>query len=162
MDVAKDRIVRMDCELRVSGGEVIESSAKTGPIEYKHGSGQMLAGLEKQLDGMKVGDEKSGVIKAKDAFGADDSLPTMTIPRAEFPKDAKLEKGARFEAKSPQGTPITLDVVSVETDTITARIVHPLAGKDLEFKVKILAVRPPPPPVPASLPSDDLLETSEE
>jgi FKBP-type peptidyl-prolyl cis-trans isomerase 2 len=155
MNVSAGNVVRMDCELRVSGGEVIESSSKTGPVEYRHGSGQMLAALEARLEGMGVGDEKSGVIPAADAFGTEASQPKMTIPRASFPGDAKVETGARFEAKSPQGTPVTLEVLEIEDATITARVVHPLAGKDVEFRVKVLSIRPPPPPVPKS-PAEEL------
>lgn len=149
MNVTSGRIVRIDCELRVAGGDVIESSSKTGPVEYKHGTGKMLAALEAKLEGMSVGEEKSGVIPAAEAFGTD--LPPMSIPRASFPAETKVEVGARFEAKSPQGTPLALEVASVEGETITAKVVHPLAGKDVEFKVKVLSVRPPPPPVPPSV-----------
>jgi FKBP-type peptidyl-prolyl cis-trans isomerase 2 len=149
MTVTAGNIVRIDCELTLAdGGDVIESSKKTGPVEYKHGAGQMLAGLEKRLEGMNVGEEKSGIIPAAEAFGAGDSLPTMTILRAEFPKETKVEVGAEFEAKSPQGTPVKLKVTKVEEDKVIARVVHPLAGKDVAFKVKVLATRPPPPPVP--------------
>ena len=155
MNVSDGHFVRIDCELRVSGGEIIESSSKSGPVEYKHGAGQILPALESRLAGMKVGEEKSGVIPAAEAFGAESARPTMTIPRASFPSDAKLEVGARFEAKSPQGGPVMLDVVSIDNDTVTAKVVHPLATKDIEFQVKVLAVRPPPPPVPKS-PVEDL------
>lgn len=149
MQVTKGNIVRIDVELaRVDGGGVIESSKKTGPVEYRHGSGQMLKGLEDCLEGMSVGDEKSGTIEASRAFGTEDSQPTMTIGKAEFPKDAKLEEGAEFEAKSPQGTAVTLKITKIEGDQIHTRVVHPLAGKDIEYKVKVLSVRPPPPPVP--------------
>jgi FKBP-type peptidyl-prolyl cis-trans isomerase 2 len=150
MNVSNGHFVRIDCELRVRGGEIIESSSKTGPVEYKHGTGQLLAGLEKRLAGMRAGAEKSGVIPAAEAFGAASAQPTMTIPRASFPSKAKLEVGAQFEAKTPQGSPITLSVLSIEADTVTAKAVHPLATKDLEFRVKVLAIRPPPPPVPKS------------
>lgn len=161
MQVSAGHIVRIDCELRVSGGEVIESSSKTGPVEYKHGSGQILAGLESRLEGMGIGDEKSGVIPAADAFGTPESQPKMTIPRSSFPSDAKVEIGARFEAKSPQGTPVNLEVLSIEKDTISTRVVHPLAGKDIEFKVKVLSVRPPPPPVPKSVDDVELVEDTD-
>ncbi|MBX3191056.1 MAG: FKBP-type peptidyl-prolyl cis-trans isomerase [Labilithrix sp.] len=148
--VSPGQIVRIDVELRVSGGDLIESSKKSGPVEYKQGGGQMIEGLEKRLEGLGVGEEKSGVIPAAEAFGTEESQPTMTIPRGEFPKDAKIDEGARFEAKGPQGTPVTLQVLSVDDEKITARVVHPLAGKDIEFSAKVLSVRPPPPPVPKS------------
>ncbi len=155
MKVAADHIVRIDCELRVSGGEVLESSKKSGPVEYRQGAGQMLAALETRLLGMDVGEKKSGKIPAAEGFGA--SQPKMAIPRASFPKDAKLEVDARFEAKGPNGAPLTLEVLSVSEDEVIARAVHPLAGKDLEFDVTILAVRKPPPPVPTK-PPEELLE----
>jgi FKBP-type peptidyl-prolyl cis-trans isomerase 2 len=160
MNVSTGHFVRIDCEIRVSGGELIESSAKTGPVEYKHGSGQLLPALESRLAGMKVGEEMSGVIPAADAFGTDSTQPHMTIPRTSFPEGSKVELGARFEAKSPQGTPVMLEVLSIETETITAKVVHPLAGKDVEFRVRVLSVRPPPPPVPK--PAVDDLELEED
>jgi FKBP-type peptidyl-prolyl cis-trans isomerase 2 len=147
MNVSQGNIVRIDCELR-AGGEVIESSTKTGPVEYRHGAGQLPVGLEARLEGMTVGEEKSGTIPAAEAFGATDQEPQVRVSRSQFPPDTKLETGARFAAKSPQGTPITLEVMTMEEGAAIAKVVHPLAGKDLEFKVKVLAVRPPPPPVP--------------
>lgn len=148
MKVSAGHLVRIECELRVAGGEVIESSKKTGPVEYKHGAGQMLEGLESRLEGLGAGDEKSGTIPAAEAFGTEESQPKMSIPRGEFPKETKLEEGARFEAKGPQGTPVTLQVLAVHDDRVETRVVHPLAGKDLEFSVKVVAVRKAPPPVP--------------
>ncbi len=156
MKVTAGNVVRLDCELKVKGGDVIESSKKSGPIEYKHGSGQILKGLEAQLEGLGVGDSKEGTIPAAEAFGTEADQPKMAIPKANFPKDAKIEKGNRFEAKGPKGTPITLEVVELEDDQIIARAVHPLAGKDIEFKVKVLAIRPPPPPVPKGQPVEDI------
>jgi FKBP-type peptidyl-prolyl cis-trans isomerase 2 len=146
MKVKQDHIVRIDCELRVRGGEVIESSQKTGPVEYKHGSGKLLRSLESKLEDMGVGDEKSGTIKADETQAELSS--ELTVPRNEFPAEAKLEVGAKFEAKGPAGTPVNLEVVKLDGDKVVARVLHPLAGKDLEFKVKVLSVRPPPPPVP--------------
>lgn len=145
-----DTLVRIDVELKVKDGEVIESSKKSGPVEYRHGTGKMLPGLEKVLDGLEAGAEKSGTIAAKDAFGTLDDQPKMSIPRTNFPKDAKIAKGSKFEAKSPTGAPVTLEVLSVDDETITARMAHPLAGKEIEYTVKVVSVRKAPPPVPVS------------
>ena len=124
---------------------MIESSKKSGLVAYTHGQGQMLPGLEKQLEGMAAGEEKSGVIPAKDAFGTEESQATMKIPRAEFPKDSKIKVGDRFEAKGPTGTPVTLNVIEITDEAVTTRVVHPLAGKDIEFRAKVVSVKPPLP-----------------
>jgi FKBP-type peptidyl-prolyl cis-trans isomerase SlyD len=149
MKVKAGLVVQLEVDLKVKDGEVIESSKKSGLVAYTHGTGQMLAGLEKQLEGMGAGEEKQGVIAAADAFGSQESQATMKVPRAEFPKDAKIAVGDRFEAKGPTGTPVTLHVTDVNAETVTAKVVHPLAGKDIEFRVKVVSVKPPLPKKPA-------------
>jgi FKBP-type peptidyl-prolyl cis-trans isomerase 2 len=152
--------VRLEYELKVRGGGVIESSAKSGPILYEHGAGKMLPGLEKRLEGMAIGDEQSGVIPAAEAFGTEETQPTSDIPRTAFPKGEALEVGRAFEAKSPQGQPVTFKIVKAGDEKVTVRFLHPLMGKDIEFWVKVLmiddpqsrrraAMAPPPPPVDA-------------
>lgn len=156
MKVGAGQQIRIECELRVHGGELIESSAKSGPIEYKHGTGQMLAALEKELEGLTVGDERSGTIPAAKAFGTDATQPKMSIPRASFPADATIDVGSQFEAKGPDGTPVKLEVLAVTSDAVSAKVVHPLAGKDIDYRVKILAVRRAPPPVPKSVELEEI------
>lgn len=163
MKVGSGLMVRCEYELRVAGGEVLESSSKTGPIVYKHGSGKMLPALEERLEGMSAGEEKTGVLSADDIAKASPN-PTLAVPRSLFPADAKLAVGSVFEAKDPHGRPLKLEVRAIDGDQVTARAVHPLAGKTLDFRVKVLSVRAPPPPVPgapAELGADDLLDAPE-
>jgi FKBP-type peptidyl-prolyl cis-trans isomerase 2 len=152
--------VRLDYELKVKDGPVVESSAKTGPILYVHGAGNMLPGLEKRLEGMAIGDEKRGVIPAEEAFGTEETLPTRDLARREFPAGENLEVGRVFEARDPHGQPVAFKILAVDGEQVTVRFLHPLAGKDIEFYVKVLmiddpqsrkraAVAPPPPPADA-------------
>lgn len=163
MKIAAGLSVQIDYELSVKGGDVIESSARSGPLRYVHGQGKMLPGLESRLVGLKAGDEKRGEIPAREAFGSEDTLPVKEMPRTDFPKDAKLEPGSVFEAKSPTGEPLRLKIVSASSDKVSARLLHPLVGRDLLFRVKVLAVsdptRPPPPPGTVELDADDLKES---
>jgi FKBP-type peptidyl-prolyl cis-trans isomerase SlyD len=162
MKIAAGLSVQIEYELSVKGGDVIESSAKSGPLRYVHGQGKMLPGLESRLVGLQPGDEKKGEIPAKEAFGSEDSLPIKEMPRGDFPKDAKLEPGSVFEAKSPTGEPLLLKIISAAKDKVKARLLHPLVGRDIVFRVKVLGVsdptRPPPPPGTLELDADDLKE----
>src|SRR3954469_23995660 len=107
MKIATGLSVRIDYELKVKNGDVIESSAKSGPLRYVHGQGKMLPGLEKRLEGLAPGDERKGEIPAAEAFGTEDSLPVREMPRSAFPKGLKVERGAVFEAKDPvSGAPV--------------------------------------------------------
>lgn len=160
MEIKRGEKVRLEYELKTKGGEVIESSKKSGPIVYEHGAGKMLPALEKRLEGMAIGDEKRGEIPAAEAFGTESTQPTSDLPRTSFPKGETLEIGRAFEAKGPQGQPVTFKVVKVTDDKVTVRFLHPLMGKDIEFWVKVLmiddpqsrtrsAIAPPPPPTDA-------------
>lgn len=132
--------------LKVAGGDVIEKSV----VEYFQGAGTMLPGLERELAGLEKGATKKGVIKARDAFGTPTMQPKKEIPRAEFPKDAKLGKGERFEARGANGQPVVLEIQSSDDKTVECRLVHPLADKDIEYEVEVLSVTDPaPPPLPA-------------
>ena len=58
---------------------------------------------------------------------------------------------------------MVLEITEVTDEAITTKVIHPLADKDIDFKVKVLAIRPPPPPVPmSSPPPEDLLVPDEE
>jgi len=157
--VAKGNIIRLEYELRVKGGEVLETSAQSGPIQYIHGEGKLLPALEKRLEGMEIGAEKEGTIPAAEAF-PEESLPARDIPRAEFPKGEKIDVGRAFQAKGPTGQPVMFKVLAVSDDKVKVRFLPSVFGKDLEFRVKVLmiddpkshkreAVAPPPPPADA-------------
>jgi FKBP-type peptidyl-prolyl cis-trans isomerase SlyD len=157
MKVAKGNIVRLEYELRVKGGDVVESSVQSGPIQYVHGEGKLLPALEKRLDGMEIGAERTGTIPAAEAF-PEHSLPAKDIPRAEFPAGEKVDVGRVFQAKGPTGQPVMFKVSAVTDDKVTVRFLPPMFGKDLDFRVKVLMIDDPksqkreavaPPPVPA-------------
>jgi FKBP-type peptidyl-prolyl cis-trans isomerase 2 len=161
MKVAPGSKVRIEYELRVKGGDVIESSAKGGPLEYTHGSGALLPALEKRLEGLAAGESKEGEIPASEAIPPEDTLPTRVVPRSTFPGTGPLDVGAMFEAHIATGGTVNLRVLSVDGDKATVRLLPPLAGKDLVFKVRIIriedpvshlvqVVKKPPPPLPAA------------
>jgi FKBP-type peptidyl-prolyl cis-trans isomerase 2 len=152
--IAKGMAVRLHITLTTTDGQVIESSDKSGPVDYVHGTGAMLPGLEKVLDGLEAGASREGVIPAREGFGTEETMPTKHMPRAEF-GGAKLEVGQLFEAKGPDGKPVQFKVVEIGDKEVTVRFLHPLAGKDIKYTAKVLGVKdpakslPPPPPVEA-------------
>jgi len=163
MKIATGLSVRIDYELKVKNGDVIESSAKSGPLRYVHGQGKMLPGLEKRLEGLSPGDERKGEIPAREAFGTEDSLPLKDMARRDFPAGAAPAPGVVFQAKGPHGEPVSFKVVSASADKVTVRLLHPLVGRDLEFRVKVLAVDDPrhAPPLPPGVVELDLDELEE-
>jgi FKBP-type peptidyl-prolyl cis-trans isomerase 2 len=145
--IAKGTRVRLKVDLSVVGGETLEKSV----VEYVHGGGTMLPGLEKVLEGLESGAKRDGVIKAKDAFGNPSMHPIKKVARSEFPKDAKLQVGERFVAQGVNGINVILHVEKISGDELEVRYVHPLAEKDIKYAVEVVQVTDPrPPPVPAA------------
>ncbi len=146
MKITKGVRVRMKVHLAVAGGDTLEKNV----VEYIHGGGSMLAGLEKVLDGLEKGAKREGTLKAKEAFGNPAMHPIKKIKRSEFPKDAKLDVGEKLVAKGADGMNVVMHVVKVSADEVETRLVHPLAEKDIRYEIEILSVTDPkPPPLPA-------------
>ncbi len=159
MKIVAGSIVKIEYEIRIKGGDVIESSTKSGPVQYVHGQGRLLRALEKRLEGLSTGESLEGEIPAVEAIPPEDTLPTRVISRKEF-GDHKLVVGAMFEAHNANGATIDLRIIALDDEKVTARLLPPLAGKDLAFKVRVIriedpvshivsVVTKPPPPLPA-------------
>jgi FKBP-type peptidyl-prolyl cis-trans isomerase SlpA len=146
------RIVTLEYEIRIAGGELLESSAQRGPLRFVSGTGQLLPALEQRIDKLGQDKEESGVLKAAEAFGDVSKLPTKTIPRSEFPASEKLDVGRIFEARAATGEQIRFVIVEAKKDAVQVRYLHPLHDKDIAYRVKVLAVEDArrPPALPAA------------
>jgi FKBP-type peptidyl-prolyl cis-trans isomerase 2 len=143
--IEKGRRVTVKVDLAVVGGASLEKST----VEYIHGGGTMLVGLENVLAGLEKGAKREGVIKAKDAFGNPSMHPLKKMKRTEFPKDVKLVAGEQFAAKGVNNMNVVLRIEKISGDEVDVRLVHPLAEKDIKYAVEVVAVSDPrPPPVP--------------
>jgi FKBP-type peptidyl-prolyl cis-trans isomerase 2 len=136
----------MRVHLAVLHGKTIED----GVVEYIHGSGKMLPGLEADIEGLESGAKKHGVLGAVRAFGDPVHSPYKTMNRTEFPPQAQLAAGERFAARGVNGLDVVLLVEEIKGEEVVVQLLHPLADKDLEYNVEVLSVTDPlPPPVPA-------------
>jgi FKBP-type peptidyl-prolyl cis-trans isomerase SlyD len=145
--IEKGRRVTVKVDLSVVGGASLEKST----VEYIHGAGTMLVGLEGILTGLEKGAKRDGVLKAKDAFGNPSMHPLKKMKRTEFPKDLKLVPGEQLVAKGVNDDMnVVLRIEKVTGDDVDVRLVHPLAEKDIKYSVEVVQVSDPrPPPMPA-------------
>jgi FKBP-type peptidyl-prolyl cis-trans isomerase 2 len=138
--------VTVKVDLAVVGGASLEKST----VEYIHGAGTMLVGLERVFAGLEKGAKREGILKAKDAFGNPSMHPLKRMKRTEFPKDVKLVAGEQFAAKGANHMNVVLRIEKLDGDDVDVRLVHPLAGKDIRYAVEVVQVSDPrPPPMPA-------------
>lgn len=140
MVVEKDKVIKIDYTLKDSDGETIDSSEESEPLVYLHGKGNLIPGLEKQLEGKKEGDKLSCVVGPADAYGEYDENLVFTVQKSNFADPAKIEEGMQFEAHGEDGARV-VTVVAVKGDEVTVDANHPLAGEDLHFDVKVVEIR---------------------
>jgi FKBP-type peptidyl-prolyl cis-trans isomerase SlyD len=163
MKVEAGSVVTITYDILDEKGEIIESSDLSGPVSFLVGKGAIIKGLDKQVTGMEKGQEKSFDLPPEEAFGRPEDAPTREFSRKDFPADSKLVKGERFEAGMGGGAKIVLEVVDGNDETVTMKMMHPLAGQKLSMTINVVGVRaataaekeagraisaPPPPPPP--------------
>ena len=137
--IEKGKKVKFDYTLTVDG-QVVETSKGKVPLEYVHGEGKIILGLEKALAGMKVGDTKKVKIEPKDAYGEINNQAYRELPKTSFPANFEAAPGMVIELKDPDGNVIPAIVWEVKEQAIVLNFNHPLAGKTLEFDVKIVSI----------------------
>lgn len=141
MQIAANTAVSIDYTLTNESGEVIDSSAGGAPLVYLHGARNIIAGLEKALEGKQVGDELDVSVEPEDAYGEYSAELVAVLPRNMFEGVDQLEVGMQFHASAPNGGMQIVTIRELDGDDVTVDGNHPLAGQRLNFKVKVVNVR---------------------
>lgn len=140
MSIKQNSVVTMHYTLKDEAGEVIERSPADHPLAYLHGRGNLIPGLERELEGKNAGDRLSVKVPGTEAFGERDERLVKRIPRDAIRGVSDVRAGMRLQAQSEQGTK-TMTVTDVAENAVTVDANHPLAGKNLNFEVEITDVR---------------------
>ncbi|MBN1934946.1 MAG: peptidylprolyl isomerase [Anaerolineae bacterium] len=141
LTVTNDLIVSMAYTLRLDNGQIVDSSEGRGPLEFLHGRGQIIPGLEKALTGMVVGDEKDVSVPPAEAYGEIDPNAFQVVPSSTFPSEMKLQVGQTLQMSNQSGRVFPATVVEIRPQGVLLNFNHPLAGETLNFQVKIAALR---------------------
>lgn len=132
--------VRIHYTGTLDDGTEFDSSSGRDPLQFTIGSGQVIPGFDKAVEGMAVGDSKSVNIPAEDAYGPRRDNMVQDVPRTALPEDLDPVEGMALQAKGQDGNVINLTVTSVKDDAITVDANHPLAGKALNFDIELVDI----------------------
>lgn len=143
--VEKGCTVSLDYEGKLESGEIFDSSKHgdhSHPLEFKSGSGMVIPGFDAAVLGMKINEEKEFSINPEDAYGMPNPQLKQEVPKSAIPtpEGVELKAGMTLAAQTPQGA-IPVKISEVKKDTIVIDLNHPLAGKKLIFKIKILDIK---------------------
>lgn len=135
--------ISVDYEGRFENGEVFDSSKHgdhSHPLEFEVGSGQIIKGFDDAVKGMKKGEEKEFSIESKEAYGERREEMIQEIPLDALPAGQKPQAGMMLMIGAPDGRQFPARIVSVNEKTMKIDLNHPLAGKKLIFRIKIVEV----------------------
>ncbi|MCA9494678.1 MAG: peptidylprolyl isomerase [Myxococcales bacterium] len=138
--IQKDHVVTIHYILRDDDGDVIDASEAGEPMIYLHGHENIVPGLEKQLEGKKVGDKLTAVVEPEDGYGEPSVAELEPLPREAFPED--IEAGMQFMVEDDDGDLCPVWIVEFDDEVVHVDLDHPLAGVRLHFEVEIVEIRP--------------------
>ena len=140
MQIGTNNVVSIHYTLRDETGEVLDASEGREPLDYIHGSGQIIPGLENALEGKSKGEELAVVIEPVNGYGTRDESLVHEVPKSEFETPDEIEVGMQFRVGDEGGT-LVMVVAGVGDDVVTLDGNHPLAGVTLSFDISIADVR---------------------
>ncbi len=137
--IEKDKVASIHYKLTNDEGKIVDSSEGREPLEYLHGHGNLVAGLEKALDGKSEGDSLKVSVSPEEGYGVQDDSLVIDVPREHLPAD-DLAPGMRFSAETSAGMRL-FTVQEVGDDSVKLDGNHPLAGETLHFEVDVVSIR---------------------
>lgn len=140
--ISKDKVVLLNYTLKDKDGKVLDTCVGTEPLEYIHGNGYLIPGLERELEGKASGEKFSCVIQPEDGYGLRNEARVFSINRDRFEEGVDIQVGMMFQVQTLEGVSI-VTVTSVDGDKITVDGNHSLAGQVLYFDIEIVEVREP-------------------
>ena len=109
-------------------------------MEFEVGSGELIKGFDDGVIGMKKDEEKEIVITPDNAYGQRNPKLVKTIPRQNIPNDQEPKPGMMLQVGLPDGKRIPAFIAEVNDKEVTIDLNHPLAGKTLIFKIKVVKI----------------------
>ena len=145
MQISKNKHISLSYQLTVDG-EVVDAATEQQPLAFIFGSGMLLPKFEANLDGKGVGDTFKFTLTAAEGYGEADEKAIVDFPLDAFMVDGKLEEDLLTEGnvipmQDSAGRIVQGTVLGVNDEGVTLDFNHPLAGMDLNFEGKVLAIR---------------------
>lgn len=136
MQIGKNSVVSIHYTLRDPQGNILDSSSGRDPLQYIHGNGNLIIGMEEGLEGKSKGEKFELSISPEKGYGQKNDKLVQDVPVTAF-GDQKVEPGMQFNTQKGQ----VITVVEVGKETVKVDGNHPLAGVPLNFQVEVMEIR---------------------
>jgi len=141
MPIKEGSYVKVEYTGTLEDGTLFDSTEEQGcPLEFQVGANQVIEGFEKAIVAMELDEEKEIVLKPEDAYGDYQEDMKRDIPKENMPAD-ELEEGMTLMATLPTGMQVPVTVMKITDESVKIDLNHPLAGKTLNFKLKVVEIK---------------------
>ncbi len=141
MTIEDGKFVKIEYVGTLDDGTVFDSTGETGePLEFQLGGMQVIPGFETAIKDMKLNEERNITIPAEEAYGEPREDLIIEFPRSEVPEGEEVVVGQKIVVTTDMGQPFPATVLELTDEIIKIDVNHPLAGKTLHFKLKVVDI----------------------
>ncbi len=122
-------------------GEVFDSSRERDPLEFEVGSGQVISGFDRAVEGLEVGESREVTISPEEGYGEPREDLVVDVEKGQFPDEEEPTVGRQVQVQVAPGQQRVATITGIEDDSVTLDLNHPLAGKELTFAVELVEIK---------------------
>ena len=145
MKIKDKHAVALAYELTVDG-QIVDSANENQPLEYIHGCNMLIPRFEQEVEGKEAGEDFAFTLSPEEGYGEHNPKLRFDIPKESFAIDGVIREdllvvGHVIPMLNSAGQVCHAQIVEVKDNDVTVDFNHPMAGKTLNFKGKVVSVR---------------------
>lgn len=125
---------------RLDDGTVFDTSEGRAPLQFVLGTGYVIPGVEKAVEGLSEGEQVTTKIEPEEAYGPRSDELVLDVGLDQFPGDGAPEVGQRFQMTTGDGQQTMVTVTGVAEEVVQIDANHPLAGRSLNFDLELVKI----------------------
>ena len=126
---------------KLDDGEVFDSSRDRDPLEFEIGSGQVIPGFDRAVEGLEIGESREVTLKPDEGYGEPREDLVVDVDRSQFPDEEDPTVGRQVQVQVAPGQNRVATITGIEDESVTLDLNHPLAGKELTFDVELVEIK---------------------
>lgn len=140
MTVKKNSKIQVHYVGMLDDGSIFDKSPEGQPLEFVVGTGQVIPGFDQAVEGMVLNEDKKITVNADNAYGQRNEKLVGEFPKTSLPEGFVPKIGMIITLNDKEGRAFPATVIGIAEQSITIDLNHPLAGKNLTFTIKIVAI----------------------
>jgi peptidylprolyl isomerase len=125
---------------KLESGKVFDMTGDRLPLVFQIGRGRVVPELENAVKGMQIGGKKTITIPPEKVFVLRHEDLIMDIKRSECPEKIEMFIGKRLDVQVPDGSRLSVKIVSVDEETVRVDANHPLTDETLIYDIELLEI----------------------